>query len=93
VLRLDTNVSDDLTASEQNQPWHTSTLGSLLRASRHQNPGQENRMYETHHREGMEIELYPDNTSREEGFSLSKTWKPLFQTLKEERKNALSKEE
>jgi hypothetical protein len=32
-------------------------------------------------RETTEIELPPDN--RKEGFSLCKSWKPIFQTLKE----------
>jgi hypothetical protein len=34
-------------------------------------------------REAAEIELYPDKMNREEGFSLSRSWKPLIQTLKE----------
>jgi hypothetical protein len=33
-------------------------------------------------REAIEIKLHPDNMIRE-GFSLSKGWKPLLQTLKE----------
>jgi hypothetical protein len=38
----------------------------------------------------METELHPDNMNREEGFSLSKSWKLFVQTLKEQNK-ALSK--
>jgi hypothetical protein len=34
-------------------------------------------------RDLIEIELLPDNMNREEGFSLSKSLKPPFQTLKE----------
>jgi hypothetical protein len=29
----------------------------------------------------MEIELHPDNMNREDGFSLSKVWKPLILDL------------
>jgi hypothetical protein len=32
--------------------------------------------------EAIEMGLHPKNMSREEGFSLSKTWKPLLQTPK-----------
>jgi hypothetical protein len=38
----------------------------------------------------MEIELHPENMTRED-FSLSRSWKPLIQILKE-RKKILSKE-
>jgi hypothetical protein len=38
-----------------------------------------------------EIELHPNSVNREKDFSLSKSWKPLIQTLKEHDK-ALSKE-
>jgi hypothetical protein len=37
-----------------------------------------------HTRELTKIELHPENTNRE-GFSLSRTWKPLIQALKERR--------
>jgi hypothetical protein len=33
-------------------------------------------------REAIETELQPDNMNREEGFPLSKAWKPLLQTMK-----------
>jgi hypothetical protein len=34
-------------------------------------------------REVIEIELQPNNIKREDGFSLSKSWKPLIHTMKE----------
>jgi hypothetical protein len=34
-------------------------------------------------RKEIDIELHPDNLNREEGFSLSKAWKLLLQTLTE----------
>jgi hypothetical protein len=40
--------------------------------------------------EVTEIELHPNNMNREEGSSLSTSWKPLLQTLKQQKK-ALSK--
>jgi len=33
--------------------------------------------------EVTETEIHPKNIDRKEGFSLSKSWKPLLQTLKE----------
>jgi hypothetical protein len=41
-------------------------------------------------RAAIEAEHHTDNTNREEAFCLSKSRKPLFQTMKE-RKKALSK--
>jgi hypothetical protein len=34
-------------------------------------------------REETELELHSNNMNKEKGFSLSKSWKPLLQTLKE----------
>jgi len=53
--------------------------------------GQESGCMECIIREATEIELYPDNLNREEGSSLSKSWKPLLETLKEQ-KRAIFKE-
>jgi len=36
-------------------------------------------------REAREIEVHPDNMNREEGFTLSKSWKPLIQTTNDHR--------
>jgi hypothetical protein len=40
----------------------------------------------------MEIEFHPDNMYLEVVFSLSKSWKPLLQTLKHYKKGHFSKE-
>jgi hypothetical protein len=42
-------------------------------------------------REEIEIQLHPDSMNREDGFSLSWAWKPLFCDLKE-RRQSLTKE-
>jgi hypothetical protein len=38
-------------------------------------------------RKGIETELHLNNMNREEGFSLSRSWTPLIQALKERRKD------
>jgi hypothetical protein len=42
-------------------------------------------------REEVEIEFYPNNMNKDDGFSLSKSWKPLICALKEQ-KQALAKD-
>jgi hypothetical protein len=41
-------------------------------------------------REAIENELHSDNMNRQDGFSVSRSWKPLFRDLKEQRQ-ALTK--
>jgi hypothetical protein len=43
-------------------------------------------------REQIQTDLHTDNFNREECFSLSKSWKPLLQALKERKKAPFSKE-
>jgi len=58
-------------------------VGSPHPVSRHQYPGQTSGPMEHMIRGITEIEPHPNNMNRKEVFYLSKSWKPLLQTLKE----------
>jgi hypothetical protein len=45
---------------------------------------------ESINREWIDIELHPENTKRESGFSLSESWKPPFRTVKNGFRKTLS---
>jgi hypothetical protein len=64
-----------------NQPWHKP--GSPYAVSGYSDPGHDIRHMECIIREAIDIKFHLDNMNREEGFSLSKSWKSLLQTLKE----------
>jgi hypothetical protein len=69
---------------------HSINLGcciQLQNTSKH--PVQQTQIYGLYHRETAEIELHPNNINKEDGFCLSKAWKPLIFFLKNCR-NSLS---
>jgi hypothetical protein len=58
---------------------------SLHPVSWHQYPGKKIWVYGMYYHGSIETEFHPNNMKRE-GFSLSKSWKPLIQTLKEQKR-------